>query len=504
MKKDYKIIQFKKYKTIKYMTSNEQVAQMIQIITKLQKQEDFHTTKNIVADKTIYAKKGLHVGDFNPAFDLFIKGNSCIKGDLIIKGNLVYENSGNITKSEFCDVVSSEISGFRIRSDTSTHGFMWNESKNEFVIADELYFEERNSRYLKNIRLNDIQCRNIALESISSQSQLIIKTDTTIQGNLSISQNLNVNSITADDSVYFKKPIIADIAKIDKSFYVDGTAEIRELYTNTHQTKKLNILENIGVDGDAVINGNLFVKCGADVRKTLEVGEDLIIGRSLIFNNGASSGIAFSEITPIENGSVSFINGKRIPEMGDILTTEENQSLWNKSLGNELDANLQRIRNLNIPKENGDAVNKKYVDSFVSGCHFVPPARLCSTSGAIDAIFTNGSYISKKMEELMIDGVAPDIGDRVLLHNGLYNVISKGNRNQSWILQKTNDLINRDVLILVKYGEKNARKIFCLSNNSEVWEFLTSDEYVKKAVDMDNIIKRLEKLEKQVQLLSTS
>ena len=486
------------------MTSNEQVAQMIQIITKLQKQEDFHTTKNIIADKTIYAKKGLHVGDFNPAFDLFIKGNSCIKGDLIIKGNLVYENSGSITKSEFCDVVASEISGFRIRSDTFTQGFMWNESNNEFVIADDRYFEERDSRYLKNIRMNDIQCRNVALECISSSSHtpIKIKTDTTIQGNLSISQNLNVSSITADDSVYFKKPIIADIAKIDKSLYVDGTAEIKELYTDSHQTKKLNILENIGVDGDAVINGNLFVKCGADVRKTLEVGEDLIIGRSLIFNNGASSGIAFSEITPIENGSVSFINGKRIPDQGDVLTTEENQLLWNKSLGNELDANLQRISNLNIPKENGDAVNKKYVDSFVSGCHFVPPARLCSISCTIDAVFTNGSYISKKMEELMIDGVAPDIGDRVLLHNGIYNVISKGNRNQSWILQKTNDVINRDVLILVKYGEKNARKIFCVSNNSEIWEFLTSDEYVKKAVDMDNIIKRLEKLEKQVSLLN--
>lgn len=489
------------------MSLNEQVAQMIQIITKLQKQEDFHTTKNIVADKTIYAKKGLHVGDFNPAFDLFIKGNSCIKGDLIIKGNLVYENSGSITKSEFCDVVASEISGFRIRSDTSTHGFMWNESKNEFVIADEKYFEERNSLYLKNVRMNDIQCRNIAMESISSSnslSQIKIKTDTTIQGNLTVSQNLNVSSITAEESVYFKKPIIAEIAKIDKSLYVDGTAEIKELYTDVHQTKKLNILENASIDGDAEMNGNLFVKCGADIRKTLEVGEDLIIGRSLIFNNGASSGIAFSEITPIENGSVSFINGKRIPEMGDVLTTEENQSLWNKSLGNELDANLQRISNLNLPKENGDAVNKKYVDSFVSGCHFVPPARLCSTSGAIDAVFTNGSYISKKMEELMIDGVAPDIGDRILLHNGLYNVISKGNRNQSWILQKTNDVINRDVLILVRFGEKNARKIFCLSNNSEVWEFLTSDEYIKKAVDMDNIIKRLEKLEKQVQLLTSS
>ena len=489
------------------MSLNEQVAQIIQIITKLQKQEDFHTTKNIVADKTIYAKRGLHVGDFNPAFDLFVKGNSCIKGDLIIKGNLVYENSGSIIKSEFCDVVASEISGFRIRSDTSTYGFMWNESKVEFVIADELYFQDRDSRYLKNVRLNDIQCRNVALESIyssSSTAPIIIKADTSIQGNLSISQNLNVNSITADDSVYFKKPIIADIAKIDKSLYVDGTAEIRELYTDAHQTKKLNILENMTVDGDVEMKGNLYVKCGADIRKTLEVGEDLIIGRSLIFNNGASSGIAFSEITPIENGSVSFINGKRIPEMGDVLTTEENQSLWNKSLGNELDANLQRITNLNLPKDNGDAVNKKYVDSFVSGCHFVPPARLCSTTTTIDAVFTNGSYISKRMEELIVDGVAPDIGDRVLLHNGLYNVISKGNRNQSWILQKTADVINRDVLVLVRFGEKNARKIFCLSNNSEVWEFLTSDEYVKKAVDMDNIIKRLEKLEKQVSLLLTT
>jgi hypothetical protein len=486
------------------MSLNEQVAQIIQIITKLQKQDDFHTSKNIVADKTIYAKKGLHVGDFNPAFDLFIKGNSCIKGDLIIKGNLIYENSGTITKSEFCDVVASEISGFRIRSDTSTHGFMWNESNGEFVIADERYFQDRDTRYLKNVRLNDIQCRNVALESISSNSQIKINADTSIQGNLSISQNLNVNSITAEDSIYFKKPIITDIAKIDKSLYVDGTAEIRELYTDAHQTKKLNILENVGVDGDAVMNGNLFVKCGADIRKTLEVGEDLIIGRSLIFNSGASSGIAFSEITPIENGSVSFINGKRIPEIGDVLTTEENQPLWNKSLGNELDANLQRITNLNLPKENCDAVNKKYVDSFVSGCHFIPPARLCSTTTAIDAVFTNGSYISKKMEELVIDGVAPDIGDRVLLHNGLYNVISKGNRNQSWILQKTTDVINRDVLVLVRFGEKNARKIFCLSNNNEVWEFLTSDEYVKKAVDMDNVIKRLEKLEKQVSLLLTN
>ena len=488
------------------MSLNEQVAQIIQIITKLQKQEDFHTTKNIVADKTIYAKRGLHVGDFNPAFDLFIKGNSCIKGDLIIKGNLVYENSGSITKSEFCDVVASEISGFRIRSDTSTHGFMWNESKAEFIIADEKYFEERDSRYLKNVRMNDIISRNVALESISSKSQapIIINSDASIKGNLAVSENLTVRSITAEDSVYFKKPIIADIAKIDKSLYVDGTAEIRELYTDVHQTKKLNILENVGVDGDAVINGDFYVKCGADIRKTLEVGEDLIIGRSLIFNSGASSGIAFSEITAIENGSVSFINGKRIPEMGDVLTTEENQSLWNKSLGNELDANLQRITNLNLPKENGDAVNKKYVDSFVSGCHFVPPARLCSTTTTIDAVFTNGSYISKRMEELVIDGVAPDIGDRVLLHNGLYNVISKGNRNQSWILQKTNDVINTDVLILVRFGEKNARKIFCLSNNSEVWEFLTSDEYVKKAVDMDNIIKRLEKLENLVSSLTTN
>jgi hypothetical protein len=490
------------------MSLNEQVAQIIQIITKLQKQEDFHTSKNIVADKTIYAKKGLHVGDFNPAFDLFIKGNSCIKGDLIIKGNLIYENSGSITKSEFCDVVASEISGFRIRSDTSTQGFMWNESKGEFVIADERYFNESDSRYLKNVRMSDIQCRNVALESISSSSPAPIKimADTSIQGNLSISQNLSVSSITAEDSVYFKKPIIADIAKIDKSLYVDGTAEIKELYTDAHQTKKLNILENVGVDGDAVINGNIYVKCGADIRKTLEVGEDLIIGRSLIFNSGsgASSGIAFSEITPIENGSVSFINGKRIPEIGDVLTTEENQPLWNKSLGNELDANLQRITNLNLPKENGDAVNKKYVDSFVSGCHFIPSARLCSISCSIDAVFANGSYISKKMEELVIDGVAPDIGDRVLLYNGLYNVISKGNRNQSWILQKTTDIINRDVLVLVRYGEKNARKIFCLSNNIEVWEFLTSDEYVKKAVDMDNVIKRLEKLEKLVSSLLTN
>lgn len=469
------------------MVSNEQLAQMIQIITKLQKQEDIHTMKNIVADKTIYAKKGLYVGDFNPAFDLFIKGNSCIQGDLIIRGNLVYENIGNVMKNEFCDVIASEISGFRIRSDSSIFGFMWNESQNEFVIADDTYFEKKDGRLLKNIHLKDIICRNISLETIMSitGAPLKIKCNTEIQGDLSVLQNLNVNTITADDSVYFKNPIIANIAKIEDCLYVDRIAEINELYTDIHNVKKLTVSESITINGEI------------NIKNTLKVKDDLIIGRSLIFNGGggSSSGIAFSEITPIENGSVSFINGKKISEFGDIITTEGTQTIWNKSLGNELDANMQRICNLKNPKENSDAVNKRYVDSFVSGCNFIEPVRLCSIS-AIDAVYTQNSYISKKMEELIIDGVNVEIGDRILLIDGLYNVVSKGNKNQQWILQKINNEIIGNVMVLVKYGEKNAKKIFTInSSDNKIWEFMTTDDYIKKAFDYSNIIKRIELIE---------
>jgi hypothetical protein len=468
------------------MVSNEQLAQMIQIITKLQKQEDIHTMKNIVADKTIYAKKGLHVGDFNPAFDLFIKGNSCIQGDLIIRGNLVYENIGNVMKNEFCDVIASEISGFRIRSDSSIFGFMWNESQNEFVIADDTYFEKKDGRFLKNIHLKDIICRNISLETIISitGAPLKIKNNTEIHGGLSILENLNVNTITADDSVYFKSPIVANIAKIEDCLYVDRIAEITELYTDIHNVKKLTVSESITIDGEINIKNNLKVK------------NDLIIGKSIIFNGGGGlSGIAFSEVTPIENGSVSFINGKKISEFGDIITTEGTQTIWNKSLGNELDANMQRICNVKNPKENGDAVNKKYVDSFVSGCNFIEPVRLCST-GSVNAVYTQNSYISKKMEELIIDGVSTEIGDRILLIDGLYNVVSTGNKNQQWILQKINNEIIGNVMVLVKYGEKNARKIFTInSSDNKIWEFMTTDDYIKKAFDYSNIIKRIESIE---------
>jgi hypothetical protein len=63
--------------------------------------------------------------------------------------------------------------------------------------------------------------------------------------------------------------------------------------------------------------------------------------------------------------------------------------------------------------------------------------------------------------------------------------------NDEWY----NEIIG-NVMVLVKYGEKYARKIFTInSSDNKIWEFMTTDDYIKKAFDYSNIIKRIELIE---------
>ena len=104
---------------------------------------------------------------------------------------------------------------------------------------------------------------------------------------------------------------------------------------------------------------------------------------------------------------------------GDIVGTSDAQTLTNKTLGDDLDADGNTIVNLATPTQASDAATKAYVDSVAEGLH-VHASVAAATTGPVD-LATGGL--------LEIDGVQLVAGNRVLVkdqvapaENGIYVV----------------------------------------------------------------------------------
>jgi hypothetical protein len=151
---------------------------------------------------------------------------------------------------------------------------------------------------------------------------------------------------------------------------------------------------------------------------------------------------------------------------------------------------------MDSPIDEDDAVNKKYVDQFVIGCHILEPVKVASTEN-LDCLFANNHFqlMSKEMGRLTLDGIDAEIGDRILVknqltktENGIYIVAAVGNRNQQWILQIAEDwediIKNRQKItpmVMIRYGIENGRKLFGMNLvYFSIWEIMGCEEFVKK------------------------
>ena len=510
--------------------NEQQLAKIVTLTSQLLQEKDVHTKYNIVGDKTIYAKEGLYVGDYNPAYDFFIKGRGCVTGDLVVKGNLFYENNGNQLESSFCDVSLkvNKNAGFRIKDDIQSKGFMWDNKEEEFIIADEKYFENKNISNLLNLKLKNINCMNNYCKNILLDSTIISthsSNNINIEGNIILKGDfkLDGNIFSPNDTLNIKNKIVTKGITVEGNLSVESNIETyKGIKSNELDTKFIQsddiVCNNIEVSEIKVkqnieIGGYFVSKKSGEFSSTLEVKGNLYIGKNLIFTDD-NAGIAFSRLTNIENASVSYINGKKISNH-DLVNTEDYQILNNKSLGTNLDAKYNKIINVDNPTDHYDVVNKKYVDQFVIGSHLLEPCRLATTE-KLDAVFMASSYqlISKKMETLIIDNIEPKIGDRILVknqtltvENGIYIVISKGNKNQQWILQLADDCAeivrNKPRIVpltLVKYGERNGKIIYGINFTMQtIWEYMNGEDFIKINLleKLDEMSKRLEKLENQ-------
>lgn len=101
---------------------------------------------------------------------------------------------------------------------------------------------------------------------------------------------------------------------------------------------------------------------------------------------------------------------------GDVVGTENTQTLTNKTLGTstalgaDLDADGYKITGLGTPTADSDAATKAYVDSVAEGLHVHASVRV-ATTGNIVNLQTSGTDVTA------IDGVTLADGDRVLVKN---------------------------------------------------------------------------------------
>ncbi len=110
---------------------------------------------------------------------------------------------------------------------------------------------------------------------------------------------------------------------------------------------------------------------------------------------------------------------------GNVVGTSDTQTISNKTLGNNLDADGYTITNLGTPTNAGDAATKEYVDAVSEGLHI--------HEAAVAATTVNISISSDLQVGDVIDNVTLAAGNRVLVknqntasENGIYVVQSVG------------------------------------------------------------------------------
>jgi hypothetical protein len=110
---------------------------------------------------------------------------------------------------------------------------------------------------------------------------------------------------------------------------------------------------------------------------------------------------------------------------GNVVGTSDAQTISNKTLGSNLDANNYTVTNLPLPSSSTDAASKAYVDAVSEGLHI--------HASAVAATTTNINLATDLENGDILDGVTLATGNRVLVknqstasQNGIYVVQASG------------------------------------------------------------------------------
>jgi len=230
--------------------------------------------------------------------------------------------------------------------------------------------------------------------------------------------------------------------------------------------------------------GNIFYKTtqkNADININGSMDITSINVKSLDINK---LNINNSEL--VVNFNAEFLCGKKGPENGEIVSTKDKQELWNKSFGNDLILNYNRIVNLSDPIYDTDAVTKRYVDRYLSGLKIGRSVK-CASIENVDCDYEKRSmklYLRTvenfNSEELtnLFDGYSLKMHDRCILfnqldetQNGIYYVTADGLDGTRKTLERVEDFCKRQTAEELKSYYVFVENGIKYGNNGYVYEY---------------------------------
>ena len=388
-------------------------------IKKYLKNNDVLTKENIISDKYIYSKSGIYIKQFNPTYDFYVEGNSKIVGNIEIEGNLIL-NQG-IEQKQNNNFITLD-------NENNLSGIFFNDLHNGiFFENDKEIFTFGKMITNKNIIKYPLSVSNLITSKISINNYTISSSDNNIiiSNNLKIDNNLLIKDVTISSD--------------------DNHIKIENINTLKHSSKKIEsefIYTNMIETNNSTIN---YLLSEEHMCKN-SVIDKLIINHKLIINK--ESEIAIEEIKNIPNLSVNYINEKIVNNDGEIITTEGEQTIFNKKIGDNLSMENNRIINLQEPTEPNDAATKDYVDNLACGITYYTPVQTATTK-KLDGVYLKSQkqFVANMPKLLEIDDYnSLEIGDRILVknqdadgENGIYFVVSKGSKSQLWVLVLDNE-----------------------------------------------------------------
>lgn len=155
----------------------------------------------------------------------------------------------------------------------------------------------------------------------------------------------------------------------------------------------------------------------------------------------------------------------------------------------DINTNGHRITNLPTPSASGDAVNKDYVDSAISGLDPKASVRAASTAALAASTYNNGTAgvgatltANSNGAFPTTDGVTLVANDRLLvkdqasaLQNGIYQLSQVGNGSLPWILTRTTDAdnspaneVSSGMFTFVEEGTSQASSGWVLSSTNPI------------------------------------
>jgi hypothetical protein len=120
------------------------------------------------------------------------------------------------------------------------------------------------------------------------------------------------------------------------------------------------------LDNKSIFNidylGNFFFnpnKLQTETNRKFNYENKMYVNIPLVINS-----IELTDNKMIKNMNSEFLNGFKSPMSGELVSTTDNQTLSNKSFNTNIDLMNNQIKNVRIPLEKDEVVNKEYVDNL--------------------------------------------------------------------------------------------------------------------------------------------